>query len=101
MPLTGPKYSPGLGIDFWSLIVGSLFFLLILGADYSQLGFAPQRHAYASLVCTIGALFAALTLVGLGLSVAAPCWAWRGHCSARQHLAVDVTALFWYFVIGA
>jgi heme/copper-type cytochrome/quinol oxidase subunit 3 len=89
----------------WGLAISFLLgagFLTLQGWEYAQTEkeFTPRTNAYGSLFYTItGAhgphVLAGLVLLGWTLSRAV-----RGAFSIRRHLAVQVTALYWHFVVG-
>jgi cytochrome c oxidase subunit I+III len=83
--------------------------VLVLGAvalgvqifDFMQLGFTMDNHAYGSLFYIVGG-FAFLVLIGgLIMNALTQFWAWRGEYSARDHVAVENTALYWYAAVAA
>ncbi len=63
--------------------------------DYTRLGFDWRTHAYGSLFYVLGGFAFFILFGGLLMCALTEFWAWRGEYTARRHLAVENTALFW------
>lgn len=68
--------------------------------DFTRLGFDWQFHAYGSLFYILGGAAFLILLFGLGMNAVVQFWAWRNQYSARHHLAVENTSLFWCAMIA-
>jgi heme/copper-type cytochrome/quinol oxidase subunit 3 len=66
--------------------------------EWTQLGYGPQRDAYASLFFTITGLHLMHLTVALLLSLYIQARARLGHFDARHCLAVENVSLYWHFV---
>lgn len=75
-----------------------IVFLFIQSREYAGLKFHASSHAYGSLFITITAFHFAHVVVGVLMNLTTQVRAWLGHFSARQHLAVTNTGLYWHFV---
>ncbi len=63
--------------------------------DFRQLPFDHTLNAYTSIFFLLGGFMMVLLVVGLGQSLYAQVVSWVGRYSARQHVAVDLNALYW------
>jgi heme/copper-type cytochrome/quinol oxidase subunit 3 len=77
-----------------------LSFLILQGFEYHEklAQFDPQTNAYGSLFYTITGLHGTHVIVGLLLLAWTQFFAWRGAYAAENHVAVQVSALYWHFV---
>jgi cytochrome c oxidase subunit I+III len=69
--------------------------------DAAGLGFAPQAHAYGSLVYALLGTHALLLATGLLMGLVVQARAWLGHFTARRCLAVQNVAHYWCFCAAA
>jgi cytochrome c oxidase subunit I+III len=76
-------------------------FLALQTADYLQLGLAPQANAYSAIVVVASASHLAIVVAGLIVSAIVQAQAWRGHFYQQRFVAVQNTALYWYFAAGS
>jgi len=85
----------GLAIAFLlgALALGVQFF------DFSRLGFGADVHAYGSLFYLLSGFAFVVLSIGLVMNALTQFWAWRGEYTARDHVGIENTALFWYAVI--
>jgi cytochrome c oxidase subunit I+III len=65
--------------------------------DAAALGFAPQSHAYGSLVYTLLGTHALVLVCGLLMGLVVQARAWLGHFTPRRCLAVQNVANYWLF----
>ncbi|MCE7984340.1 MAG: cytochrome c oxidase subunit I [Caldilinea sp. CFX5] len=85
----------------------SLAVAFVLGAaavglvvyDLLHLPFDHTLNAYGSLYYTLAIFAAAILLGGLAQNLFTQVWAWVGRYSAREHVAVDIGALYWYAAV--
>jgi cytochrome c oxidase subunit I+III len=85
----------------------SLAVAFVLGAaavglvvyDLLNLPFDHTLNAYGSLYYTLAVFAAAILLGGLAQNLFTQVWAWVGRYSAREHVAVDIGALYWYAAV--
>ncbi len=80
------------------------FLLGVAGAgtvvyDFSQLPFDHSSHAYGSLFYTLGGFLFLILLGGLGQLLFTLSWAWIGRYTVREHVAVQIGAIFWTAVL--
>jgi heme/copper-type cytochrome/quinol oxidase subunit 3 len=75
-----------------------IVFLFVQSKEYAGLKFTASSHAYGSLFITITAFHFAHVVVGVLMNLTTQVRAWLGHFSARRHLAVTNTGLYWHFV---
>ncbi|HRW05476.1 MAG TPA: cbb3-type cytochrome c oxidase subunit I [Caldilineaceae bacterium] len=68
--------------------------------DLLQLPFDHTSNAYGSLYYTLTIFAAVILLGGLAQNLFTQIWAWAGRYSAREHIAVDIGALYWYAAIA-
>lgn len=82
-----------------SIMLGAAF-LALQAREYADKlkHFRPQEHAYASLFYTITGFHGAHVAAGVLLLSYTLLRAARGHFTARDHVGVSVTALYWHFV---
>ncbi len=80
-----------------SWILGAAF-LVMQAIEYSHRSAGPTKSAYDSLFYTITGTHGLHVAVGLLMGGVTQVRAWLGHFTARQHLAVKNTALYWHFV---
>jgi heme/copper-type cytochrome/quinol oxidase subunit 3 len=75
-------------------------FLVLQGFEYDEKlqEFDPQTDAYGSFFYTITGLHGSHVVVGLLLLAWTQFFAWRGAYAAENHVAVQVSALYWHFV---
>jgi cytochrome c oxidase subunit I+III len=81
----------GLAVAF---VAGALA-LGLLVYDFSQLPYDHTLNAYTSIFFLIGGFMMLLLAVGLGQNLYVQVVAWLGRYSARQHVAVDLNAMYW------
>ena len=67
--------------------------------DFSRLGFGAGFHAYGSLFYLLSGFAFVVLLIGLVMNALTQFWAWRDEYTARDHVGIENTALFWYAVI--
>lgn len=79
----------------------ALVFQVLVGLDYAGRGFSWETHAYGSMVWAMSGFHAALVGLGLLLTGAVLVLAWQGHFGERRRVAVQGTALYWYFMVAA
>ena len=85
----------------------SLAVAFILGAaavglvvyDLRSLPFDHTTNAYGSLYYTLAIFAVAILIGGLAQNLFTQVWAWLGRYSAREHVAVDIGALYWYAAV--
>jgi heme/copper-type cytochrome/quinol oxidase subunit 3 len=85
------------GLRQWlaaAFVAGALA-LGLLVYDFRQLPFAHTLNAYASIFFLLGGFLMLLLAMGLAQNLFAQVWAWRGRYSAREHVAIDIGALYW------
>jgi cytochrome c oxidase subunit I+III len=75
--------------------------LVAVVIDYREFAFDYTTNAYGSLVYTIGAIFGVMVIAGLGMNALTQLHAWQGGLSARRHLWVTNTVMYWYFIVIA
>ena len=80
-----------------TLVLG-IVFLAIQMVEYSHKTFTPATDAYGSLFFTITGFHGAHVAAGVLLLAYTLLRSARGHFSARDHVGVSVTALYWHFV---
>jgi cytochrome c oxidase subunit I+III len=92
----------GMGLRL-GLLVAFLFgagAVVCIVLDLRQLPFDHTINAYGSLYYTLS-IFAAVILVGgLAQNLFTQVWAWVGRYSPREHIAVDIGALYWYAALA-
>ncbi len=67
--------------------------------DLRNVPFDHTLNAYGSLYYTLSIFAAAILLGGLAQNLFTQVWAWVGRYSAREHVAVDIGALYWYAAV--
>lgn len=86
-----------------ALAVAFLLGALAVGCvvvDLRQLPFDHTINAYGSLYYTLTIFAAAILGGGLAQNLFTQLWAWRGRYSAREHVAIDIGALYWYAAVA-
>ena len=95
--VTVPPESAGARLDAFlagAVAVGAIVY------DLLQLPFDHTSNAYGSLYYTLTIFAAVILLGGLAQNLFTQIWAWAGRYSAREHIAVDIGALYWYAAIA-
>jgi cytochrome c oxidase subunit I+III len=90
---------PGLRI---ALAVTLVLGAIAAGAVFYDLRQAPFDHTispYGSVYWTLAIFLIAILLGGLGQNLFTQVWSWFGRYSAREHIAVDIGALYWYAAV--
>jgi cytochrome c oxidase subunit I+III len=87
----------GLAVTFLLGLVG----LGLQIFDYSQLAFDWQTHAYGSIFYTLGGFIFLVLLGGLIINAVAQFWTWRGQYTARSHVMIENTNLYWHATVAA
>jgi cytochrome c oxidase subunit I+III len=85
-----------------SLAVAFVLGVIAVGLVIYDLRTVPFDHtlnAYGSLYFTLAIFAAAILLGGLAQNLFTQVWAWVGRYSAREHVAVDIGALYWYAAV--
>ncbi|HET6683628.1 MAG TPA: cytochrome c oxidase subunit 3 [Gaiella sp.] len=77
-----------------------LSFLILQGFEYHEklAELRPSTNAYGSLFYTITGLHGSHVIVGLLILAWTQFFAWRGAYASENHVAVQVSALYWHFV---
>jgi heme/copper-type cytochrome/quinol oxidase subunit 3 len=77
-----------------------LSFLILQGFEYHEklAELRPSTSAYGSLFYTITGLHGSHVVVGLLILAWTQFFAWRGAYASENHVAVQVSALYWHFV---
>jgi len=77
-----------------------LSFLILQGFEYQEklAELRPSTNAYGSLFYTITGLHGSHVIVGLLILAWTQFFAWRGAYASENHVAVQVSALYWHFV---
>jgi cytochrome c oxidase subunit III len=77
-----------------------LSFLILQGFEYHEklAELRPSTSAYGSLFYTITGLHGSHVIVGLLILAWTQFFAWRGAYASENHVAVQVSALYWHFV---
>jgi cytochrome c oxidase subunit I+III len=68
----------------------------LVAYDLWQLDYDHTFNAYSSIFFTLGWFLLLMVGAGLGQNLFTQAWAWRGRYSGREHVAVEVGALYWY-----
>jgi cytochrome c oxidase subunit I+III len=92
--LTGMRIGLALAFLFGAIAAG------LLAYDLSRLPFDHTLNAYASLYWALTIFLIALLVGGLLQNLFTQIWSWFGIYSAREHVAVDIGALYWYAMIA-
>jgi cytochrome c oxidase subunit I+III len=71
----------------------------VLVYDLRQVPFDHTLNAYSSLYYALALFAVAIVLGGLGMNLFTQVWSWFGRYSAREHIAVDIGALYWYAAV--
>lgn len=87
----------------WGLAVSFVLAAAFLGLQASEYleklkELTPQTNAYGSLFYLITGMHGIHLTAGLALNGWVQFRAWRGAFTARRHLAVQITAVYWHFV---
>jgi cytochrome c oxidase subunit I+III len=91
----------GLALGLAGTFLLGLVALAMMVVDFRRFDFTPATNAYGSLVFVIGTITGVIVVAGLGMMALTLFHAWQGGLSARRHLWVSNTALYWRFVIVA
>ena len=77
-----------------------LSFLILQGFEYHEklAELRPSTNAYGSFFYTITGLHGSHVIVGLLILAWTQFFAWRGAYASENHVAVQVSALYWHFV---
>ena len=78
--------------------LGALFLGLQM-VDFARVPFTPGTNAYGSAFFTLAGTHAALAAAGLVMGIVVQLQAWLGYFNRLRFLAVQTTAMFWYFVL--
>ncbi|MEZ4584460.1 MAG: cytochrome c oxidase subunit 3 [Caldilineaceae bacterium] len=74
--------------------------VLCVYLDLRRVPFDHTMNAYGSLYYTLS-IFGALIIVGgMAQNLFTQVWAWAGRYTAREHVAVDIGALYWYAALA-
>ena len=92
--LSAMRLGLALAFIFGAIAAGVLIY------DLRQVPFTHSLNAYASLYWTLTIFLIAILLGGLAQNLFTQIWSWFGRYSAREHVAVDIGALYWYATIG-
>jgi heme/copper-type cytochrome/quinol oxidase subunit 3 len=89
-----------LHIGLAATFVLGLSFLILQGFEYHEklAELRPSTDAYGSLFYTITALHGSHVIIGLLILAWTQFFAWRGAYATENHVAVQVSALYWHFV---
>jgi len=89
-----------LHVGLAATFVLGLSFLILQGFEYHEklAELRPSTDAYGSLFYTITGLHGAHVIVGLLILAWTQFFAWRGAYASENHVAVQVSALYWHFV---
>ena len=82
-----------------AFVLGAAAVALVI-VDLRQLPFDHTINAYGSLYYTLTIFAAAILIGGLAQNLFTQVWAWVGRYSAREHVAVDIGALYWYAAVA-
>jgi heme/copper-type cytochrome/quinol oxidase subunit 3 len=82
-----------------TLVLGSAYLAMQIW-EYTEKAklFTPHTNAYCSLFYTITGLHGSPVLAGLLILAWTQFFAWRGAYASENHVAVQVSALYWHFV---
>jgi cytochrome c oxidase subunit I+III len=69
----------------------------LLVYDLRQVPFDHTTNVYGSLYVTLSIFLVAIVIGGMAQNLFTQVWAWRGRYTPREHIAVDIGALYWYF----
>ncbi len=97
-----------IGRDDQAGLRGGLLVAFLLGAaaigcivlDLRQVPFDHTINAYGSLYHTLSIFAAVIFAGGLAQNLFTQIWAWAGRYSPREHIAVDIGALYWYAALA-
>jgi cytochrome c oxidase subunit I+III len=90
---------PGLRIALAVAFVLGAVAVGVLWYDLSQQPFDHTLNAYSSLYYTLVGFMIVILLGGLGQNLFTQVWSWFGRYSAREHIAVDIGAHYWYATV--
>ena len=76
-----------------------VLFLGLLIFDFARVPFTPGTNAYASAFFTLAGAHTCLVAGGLVMFTVVQLQAWLGYFNRLRFLAVQTTAMFWYFVV--
>ena len=79
-------------------VLGGLALGLLIN-DFRQAPFTIGTNAYGSLFYTINGFIFVLVIAGLLQNIYTQVWAWAGRYTAREHVAIDVTGVWWWATI--
>ena len=91
------------GLTLLGLVLSFFLGAVFLGLQFYtllELPFTPQTNAYGSLFYVLNGFLLLLALTGLALGTGAQFRTGLGHFNARNFVALQNVALFWYFVVG-
>jgi cytochrome c oxidase subunit I+III len=91
--VAGMRVALGLAFIFGATAVGVLVY------DLLHLSFDHTINAYGTLYWTLTIFLIVIVLFGLGQNLFTQIWSWFGRYSAREHVAIDIGALYWYAAI--
>lgn len=92
--LAAMRVGLALAFIFGAIAAGVLIY------DLRQVPFAHSLNAYASLYWTLTIFLIAILVGGLAQNLFTQIWSWFGRYTAREHVAVDIGAIYWYATIG-
>jgi cytochrome c oxidase subunit I+III len=81
-----------------SAVLGVVF-LVLQGYDYMNLGLQPAAHAYSAIFLVTAGAHLAIVIAGLVISVIVQVQAHRGYFNEQRFVAVQNTAMYWYFAV--
>ncbi|MCB0160281.1 MAG: cytochrome c oxidase subunit 3, partial [Caldilineaceae bacterium] len=82
-----------------AFLLGAVAVLCVF-LDLRRAPFDHTVNAYGSLYFTLS-IFGALIIVGgMAQNLFTQVWAWAGRYTAREHVAVDIGALYWYAALA-
>ncbi|HET6632398.1 MAG TPA: cytochrome c oxidase subunit 3 [Rhodanobacteraceae bacterium] len=79
-------------------LLGIVYLILQL-LDWNAEPFLLQEGAYASLFYTITGFHLLHAAVGVLILATMILWSGLGHITGERYIAIDVAALYWYFVV--
>jgi heme/copper-type cytochrome/quinol oxidase subunit 3 len=81
-----------------SAVLGVVF-LVLQGYDYMSLGLEPAAHAYSAIFLVTAGAHLTIVIAGLVISAIVQVQAHRGYFNERRFVAVQNTAMYWYFAV--
>lgn len=90
----------GFGLALVMTLVSGLLAGSLLFYDLLQQPFDQTTHAYGSLYFMLGYLLLLIVLSAVLQTVFVLYWAWRGHYTVREHVAIMVGSIFWKGTLG-